>query len=87
MMQVLGSLALVALGMCVDAMYHRKVRLVEREAYKDGYQNALMDHVVLHDPVRGDVPQNTAKAKAELPEGFEEHLRQNGQATAWLGRG
>lgn len=84
MMQVLGSLALIALGMVVDAMYHRKIRIVERDAYKDGYQAALMDHVVFHDPVRGDIPQNAAKAKVELPEGFEDHMRQNGRATARL---
>ncbi len=84
MHQVLGSLALIALGMVVDAMYHRKVRLVEREAYKDGYQAALMDHVVFHDPVRGDVPLKDAKARVELPEGFEDHMRQNGRATARL---
>lgn len=84
MLQVMWALALVALGMFVDAMYHRKVRLVEREAYTDGYQAALMDHVVLHDPVRGDIPLKDAKARFELSEDFMEHLRQNGRATARL---
>lgn len=83
-MSILLVLALVALGMVVDMAYHRKIRLVALDAYKDGYQAALRDHVVLHDPARGDVPLNTANAKPGLPEGFEEHMRQNGRATAWV---
>ena len=84
MWQAIGALSLVALGMAVDMMYQRKVRIAALDAYKDGYQAALMDHVMIHDPVRGDIPMKDAQARVELPEGFEEHLRQNGRATARL---
>ena len=70
MLQVIGSLALVALGMGVDALYHRQIRIAALDAYKDGYQDSMLEHVVLHDPVRGDIPLTAAKEKIELSEDF-----------------
>lgn len=85
MWQAIGVLSLVALGMAVDMMYQRKVCIAARDAYKDGYQAALMDHVMIHDPVRGDIPMKQPKSKTEkLPDGFEAHMREHGRATARL---
>ena len=84
MWQAIGALSLVALGMAVDMMYQRKVRIAALDAYKDGYQAALMDHVMIHDPVRGDIPMKQPKSKAKLPDGFEAHMREHGHATARL---
>lgn len=38
MMNVVVALALIALGMGVDAFYQRKIRIAECNAYETGYQ-------------------------------------------------
>jgi hypothetical protein len=37
MLQVFAALALIALGMGVDAYYQRRIRIAECDAYETGY--------------------------------------------------
>ena len=37
-MNVLTALGLIALGMCIDALYQYKIRVAECDAYKTGYE-------------------------------------------------
>lgn len=83
MLQVIASLALIALGMAVDALYQRKIRIAECNAYDTGYKQGQRE-----EKVRAEVkqPENAPRyplmsPPVAIPETFEERLRQHGRAT------
>lgn len=84
MLQVIASLALIALGMAVDALYQRKIRIAECNAYDTGYKQGKQEEKIREEGRReNDVLfHSTGTPPATLPEGFAERLRQHGRATA-----
>lgn len=91
MIQVIAALALIGLGMGVDAYYQRRIRIAECDAYETGYQQGVKEEsaksrVQLYtmdeiDP--GCYKQKPSMAApVKLPDTFEERLRKHGQATA-----
>ncbi len=90
MLQIFAALALIGLGMGVDAYYQRRIRIAECDAYETGYQQgrkeelireeARTPHLCLHSG--GQVEESPSMAApVSMPDTFEEHLRKHGQAT------
>ncbi len=95
MLHVIAALALIALGMGVDAYYQRRIRIAECDAFDTGYQQGLKENQIRREvivpefPPLQDVPeydeyQHTPSmaAPVAMPDNFEEHLRKHGRATA-----
>lgn len=91
MLYVFGSLALVALGMGVDAYYQRKIRIAECDAYETGYEQGLRENQIRREilvpeflPMQ-EVRKGPSMAEpVEMPPTFAEHMRKHGRATAKL---
>lgn len=95
MLQVIASLALIALGMGIDALYQRKIRIAECNAYETGYQQGKKEELIrdeaycggLWTPGAEPAPEKeypSMAAPVEMPETFEERMRKHGQATLWM---
>jgi hypothetical protein len=92
MLQVIASLVLIALGMAVDALYQRKIRIAECNAYDTGYKQGKTEEAIKLEMLKAcaevqsanitdctEIP--TMAAPVSIPETFEERLRQHGRAT------
>lgn len=94
MLQVFAALALIGLGMGVDAYYQRRIRIAECDAYETGYQQGKKEGEVKEETLAPrfpfaalqgecvEVPPMSAPVK--MPDNFEERLRTHGKATAWV---
>lgn len=96
MLQVFAALALIALGMGVDAYYQRRIRIAECDAYETGYQQGRKEEKIrceerakLADGKRADVifiddtvtQKPSMAAPVAMPDTFAEHMRKHGRAT------
>ena len=91
MIQVFACLALIALGIGVDASYQRRIRIAECDAYDTGYQQGLKENQIRREITVPEFPslQNVQQfpsmaAPVAMPPTFEERLRTHGKATAWV---
>lgn len=99
MLQVIAALALIALGMGLDAFYQRRIRIAECNAYETGYQQGKKEERIRceerakhatgkHADVLifdDTVAQNPSMAApVEMPPTFEEKLRKHGRAVVRL---
>lgn len=87
MLQIFAALALIALGMGVDAYYQRRIRIAECDAYETGYQQGLKENTIHKEitvpeflDLSGE-PEPSMAAPVEMPPTFEERLRKHGRAT------
>lgn len=84
-MNVVIALLLVALGMCIDAMYQHKIRVAECDAYETGYEQGLRENTIHKEITVPDVPNlPSMAAPVEMPPTFEEKLRKHGRAVVKL---
>ena len=87
MLQVFAALALIALGMGVDAYYQRRIRIAECDAYETGYQQGLKENTIHKEITVPGVPMLPEKAvpsmaaPVEMSPAFEERMRKHGRAT------
>ena len=87
MLQVFAALALIGLGMGVDAYYQRRIRIAECDAYETGYQPGLKGNTIHKEitvpeiPLLSGEPEPSMDAPVEMPPTFEEKLRKHGRAT------
>lgn len=96
-LQIFAALALIGLGMGVDAYYQRRIRIAECDAYETGYQQGRKEEKIrceerakLADGKRADVifiddtvtQKPSMAAPVAMPDTFEEHMRKHGRATA-----
>jgi hypothetical protein len=88
MIQVFACLALIALGMGVDATYQRRIRIAECDAYETGYQQGLKENTIQRQitvPELPPLPQvqqyPSMAAPVAMPPTAEERLKTHGQAT------
>ena len=89
MLQIFAALALIALGMGVDAYYQRRIRIAECDAYETGYQQGKKEERIRED-ARNPFPLLDMSAEPEppsmaapvkMPDTFEERMRKHGRAT------
>lgn len=84
-MNVVIALALVALGMGIDAIYQNKIRVAECDAYETGYEQGLRENTIHKEITVPDVPNlPSMDAPVEMPPTFEERLRKHGRAVVKL---
>ena len=90
-MTVAIALLLIALGIGIDAIYQRKIRIAECHAYDTGYQQGLKENQIRREIIVPEFPplQNVQEfpsmaAPVAMPPTFEERLRTHGRATAWV---
>lgn len=93
-MSIVIAFALVAMGICVDAIYQHKIRVAECNAYDTGYQQGLRENTIHRQITVPEFPplQNVQEfpsmaAPVAMPPTFEERLRTHGKATAWVKQG
>lgn len=93
MLHVFAALALIALGMGVDAYYQRRIRIAECDAYETGYQQGLKENTIHKEitvPEIQPLPNAdnyfvpSMDAPVEMPPTFAEHMRKHGRAVAKL---
>lgn len=91
MLQIFAALALIALGMGVDAYYQRRIRIAECDAYETGYQQGKKEGKIKEETHAPRLPIispgecveiPSMAAPVAMPDNFEEHLRKHGRATA-----
>lgn len=102
MLQVIASLALIALGMGLDALYQRRIRIAECNAYETGYQQGKKEEQIRCEErakhntgkhadvivLDDTVGQNPSlAAPVSMPDTFAERLKKHGQATMWMKKG
>jgi hypothetical protein len=84
-MNVVIALGLIALGMCIDAYYHSRIRIAECDAYDVGYQQGLKENTIHKEITVPDVPNlPSMAAPVEMPPTFEERLKKHGRAVVKL---
>lgn len=84
-MNVVIALGLIALGMCIDAVYERRIRVAECDAYETGYQQGLKENTIHKEITVPDVPMlPSMAAPVEMPPTFEERLKKHGRAVVKL---
>ena len=82
MLHVIAALALIALGMGVDAYYQRRIRIAECDSYETGYQQGLRENTIRREITVPDVPRiPSMAAPVEMPPTAVERLRTHGRAT------
>lgn len=99
MLQVFAALALIALGMGLDALYQRRIRIAECNAYETGYQQGKKEELIRDEAYCGGLwhpgsePDSDAEpqipsmaAPVRMPDTFAERLRKHGQATLWMNK-
>ena len=93
MLQIFAALALIALGMGVDAYYQRRIRIAECDAYETGYQQGLKENTIHKEitvpeiqplPSADEYFVPSMDAPAEMPPTFEERMRKHGRAVVKL---
>lgn len=91
MIQVIACLALIGLGMGVDAFYQSRIRRAECDAYETGYQQGKKEERIREEarcpapPPVNELPSMAAPKK--LPDGFADHMRKHGRAVAKMEKG
>lgn len=81
-MQVVIALLLIAMGMGIDAIYQRKIRIAECDAYETGYQQGLKENSTHKEIGVLDAPKlPSMAAPVEMPPTFEERMKKHGRAT------
>lgn len=84
-MNVVIALLLIAMGMCIDAMYQHKIRVAECDAYETGYEQGLRENTIHKEITVPDVPMlPSMAAPVEMPPTFEERLKKHGRAVVKL---
>ena len=91
MIQVFACLALIALGMGVDASYQRRIRIAECDAYETGYQQGLRENTIQRQITVPEFPPlqpydeyqhvPSMAAPVAMPPTAEERLKTHGRAT------
>lgn len=91
MLQVIVCLALIGLGMGVDATYQRRIRIAECDAYETGYQQGLKENTIQRQITVPELPPlqpydeyqhvPSMAAPVEMPPTFEERMKKHGRAT------
>jgi hypothetical protein len=87
MLHVIAALALIALGMGVDAYYQRRIRIAECDSYETGYQQGLRENTIHKEITVPDVPMLPERqapsmaAPVEMPPTAVERLKTHGRAT------
>lgn len=88
MLQVIACLALIGLGMGVDAAYQRRIRIAECDAYETGYQQGLKENRIRQEVIVPELPPlqsvpeyPSMAAPVAMPPTFEERLWKHGRAT------
>ncbi len=90
MLQVFAALALIGLGMGVDAYYQRRIRIAECDAYETGYQQGLKENTIRKEitvpeiPLLSGEPEPSMAAPVEMPPTFADHMRKHGRAVVKL---
>lgn len=90
MMNVVVSLALIALGMGLDAFYQRKIRIAECDAYDTGYQQGKKEERIREEALHPRITLYTGMEKpsmaapVEMSPTFEERMRKHGRAVVKL---
>lgn len=99
MLQIFAALALIGMGMGVDAYYQRRIRIAECDAYETGYQQGLKENTIHKEITVPDVPmldyspvfdeyQHTPTcsmaAPVEMPPTFAERMKKHGRAVVKL---
>jgi hypothetical protein len=92
-MNVVIALGLIALGMCIDAVYQHKIRVAECNAYETGYEQGKNENTIHKEITVPEIqPLPTADnyfvpsmdAPVEMPPTFEERMRKHGRAVVKL---
>ena len=93
-MKVLIALALIALGMGLDALYQRRIRIAECNAYETGYQQGKKEERIRDEERAPRLPIGIAPgecveipsmaAPVSMPETFAERMKKHGRATMML---
>lgn len=92
MLQFFAALALIGLGMGVDAYYQRRIRIAECDAYETGYQQGGKEERIRLEMLKAiSESQQTAEqdcdekpsmaAPVEMPPTAVERLKTHGRAT------
>lgn len=93
MLQVIACLALIGLGMGVDAYYQRRIRIAECDAYETGYQQGLKENTIHKEitvpevqplPHADEYFVTSMAAPVEMPPTFEARMRKHGRAVVKL---
>ena len=90
MLQVFAALALIALGMGVDAYYQSRIHIAECDAYETGYQQGLKENTIHKEISVPEIsllagePEPSMAAPVEMPPTFAEHMRKHGRAVVKL---
>ena len=91
MIQTIAFLALIALGMGVDAYYQRRIRIAECDAYETGYQQGLRENKIREEErnpllscVQGEPEPPSMEAPVSMPDTFAERMRKHGRAVVKL---
>jgi len=93
MLHVFAALALIALGIGVDAYYQRRIRIAECDAYETGYQQGLKENTIHKEitvpeiqplPSADEYFVPSMDAPVEMPPTFEERMRKHGRAVVKL---
>lgn len=99
MLQVFAALAMIALGMGVDAYYQRRIRIAECNAYETGYKQGRKEELIRcaerakhDDGKRADVivfedaveQKLSMAAPVAMPDTFAEKLRKHGRTVVKL---
>ncbi len=84
-MNVIIALAMIAIGMVLDAVYQHRIRSAECDAYETGYQQGLKENRIVQEisfTKLQDYP--SMAAPVNMPPTFEERLRKHGRAVVKL---
>ena len=92
-MNILTGIAMIAIGIAVDAFYKHRERKMEADAYVRGYKHAKAECDIFKEGVsegrmqemfRNIPNQPLQPRKIEISEAFLDEARQNGHATVKL---
>ncbi len=95
MLQIIAALAMIALGMGVDAYYQRRIRIAECDAYETGYQQgqkeeqiklAMLKEIAKNHTMTSAINAENPSmaAPVSMPDTFEERMRKHGRAVVKL---
>ena len=96
MLQIFAALALIGLGVVVDAYYQRRIRISECDAYETGYQQgkteeqiklAMLKEFAKAQTTVSAINNPSMDAPVSMPDTFEERMRKHGRAVVKLKRG
>lgn len=93
MLHVIASLTLIALGMGLDALYQRRIRIAECNAYETGYQQGKKEERIRDEERNATIilpgaynleeskQMPSMAAPVSMPDTFAERLKKHGRAT------